>query len=139
MFEQVNKWQNKEEGGKSTGVLSRVKGFFNGSMEGCYGGSRALEEGVGSFMGGFYYDIDAFSFEPCTIAWSVSSGTEIQAFGFTRGAELNPAHPASSVSKCGRLSCPTEGQATIGAKKRAQWSVGTREWNRTCKIWSTKH
>ena len=69
MLESVNKWQNKEEGGKGRGgVLSRDKGFFNGSMEGCYGGSRALEEGVGSFMGGFYYNIDAFSFEPCTIA-----------------------------------------------------------------------
>ena len=121
MLESVNKWQNKEEGGKGRGgVLSRDKGFFNGSMEGCYGGSRALEEGVGSFMGGFYYNIDAFSFEPCTIAWSVSSGTEIQAFGFTRGSVMFPAHLASIVSKCGRLSCPTAGQATLRAKKRAQ-------------------
>jgi hypothetical protein len=86
-------------------LLWRVKGFGRG---------------IGSFTGGFYYDTDAFSFEPCTIAWSVSSGNEFQAFGFTRGAVMFPAHPASSVSKCGRLSCPTAGQATIGAKKRAQ-------------------
>ena len=48
MLESVNKWQNKEEGGKGRGgVLSRDKGFFNGSMEGCCGGSRALEEESG--------------------------------------------------------------------------------------------
>jgi hypothetical protein len=86
-------------------LLWRVKGFGRG---------------IGSFAGGFYYDTDAFSFEPCTIAWSVSSGSEIKVLGFIRVAVMIPAHQASSVSKCGRLSCPTAGQATIGAKKRAQ-------------------